>query len=135
MGQNQSAVQGNGRKLLVSTCYGILAGAIGGTLGALIYNYAASYGLDMQVLPGAAIGLPAGIAASRNTPGRKHLVLASICAVSAFCLSVYLEWANFPFVADDSLGYFVAHLLDLSPMRLVLLALSAGLGFWFGMGR
>jgi hypothetical protein len=100
--------------------------AAGGVAGYFAFGWLARQGFSALALPGVLIGLGAG----RCVPGRS-LPLAVTCGISALVLGVFAEWKHFPFLADDSLGYFLAHLLDLRPFTLLMLALGGFAGFWF----
>jgi hypothetical protein len=61
--------------------------------------------------------------------------LGVVCGVLATLLGIVTEWRFFPFIADGSFGYFVAHLHDLKMTTLVSIAVGGLFGFWFGRGR
>ena len=53
----------------------------------------------------------------------------------ALCLGGFTEWKFAPFVKDGSLSYFVAHVHQLKPVTLIMIAMGGAFGVWFGMGR
>lgn len=104
-----------------------LAGAlVGGAAGFFAFGWLAGQGFYAMALPGIALGVGAGIAATDRS-----LTLAMLCGALALLLSIFAEWKNFPFVQDDSLGYFLTHLFDLRPFTLLMLAVGTVGGFWF----
>jgi hypothetical protein len=109
---------------------GVLGGTVGGAVGFLIFQWLARRGLYGMMIPGAMIGLGAGLAAR----GRS-LSLGVLCAVAATALAVIAEWMIFPFVKDKSLSFFLAHLHELSASTLIMMGLGALFAFWFGQGR
>jgi hypothetical protein len=76
------------------------------------------------VLPGGLLGIGAGW--TRN----KSLGLAIACGIAALALGIFSEWASAPWQKDESLGYFLKHLLDLSPVTLIMIAVGGAVGFW-----
>lgn len=107
------------------------AGAVGGAvLGCLAFYFLLTLGFYGMVLPGALIGLGCGAqsAARSNAVGVAAALLALI-------VSLLTEWHFFPFLADNSLSYFLAHLGDLKTMTMLTIAAGVFAGFWFGRGR
>ena len=109
---------------------GVLGGVLGGVVGFFVFQWLARSNLYGMVIPGAAVGLGAGLAAR----GRS-LVLGIICAVGAIGLSVFAEWSVFPFVKDTSLSFFLAHVHELHPWKLIMMGIGGVLAFWLGQGR
>jgi len=108
----------------------VLAGAVvGGVLGFALFQWILSYGLYALILPGAMVGLGAGLFAHRS------LWLAIGCGVLALALGVVTEWHAMPFVKDRSLGFFLAHLHHLSPVTLVMIAVGGIIGFAIPFGQ
>jgi hypothetical protein len=108
-----------------------LAGAVvGGVVGYFVFRLLASQGLYGIMIPGALLGLGAGLAARG-----KSIPLGVVCAVAAIALAIYAEWTMFPFIKDKSLGFFVAHVHELRLSKLVMIGLGALFAFWFGVGR
>lgn len=107
-----------------------LCGAlVGGFLGYLLFFWMAAHGFYGLVLPGGLLGLGAGIVKNRS------IGVAVACGLLATALGLFTEYRFAPFVADASLAYFVAHVLDLSPVTLVMVALGGFLGFWVPFRR
>ncbi|MCE5268684.1 MAG: hypothetical protein LLG00_12440 [Planctomycetaceae bacterium] len=57
-----------------------------------------------------------------------------MCALLAVPLGLLTEWKVEPFVADDSLGYFVRHLHELQPVTFVMIGLGVVFAYWIGRG-
>ncbi len=65
---------------------------------------------------------------------RRSLPLAAVCGALALALGIFSEWRAFPFVADDSFGYFLAHLHQLRPVSMVMIGLGAVFGMYLALG-
>ena len=103
----------------------VLAGALaGGVLGHLGFVWLVSQGFYAMILPGGLLGLGAGLARYGN------LALAIVCGVLALGFGLVSEWRVFPFVADESFTYFIAHVYLLKPMSLIMIAIGTFFGFW-----
>ncbi|MHC4176210.1 MAG: hypothetical protein ACYSWU_01815 [Planctomycetota bacterium] len=109
---------------------GLLGAAGGGAIGYFVFFLLARQGLYAIVLPGALLGLGCG-ALSRG----KSNLLGVVCGLLGLLLGVFIEWRFAPFVADNSLWFFVTHLDDLATIKLVMIALGGLFAFWFGRGR
>lgn len=112
---------------IVREFLGVVGAAVGGLLGVLAFRWMWSYGYYALVLPGALLGLGAGIGA-----GRTSWVRGVVCAVAALALGLGVEAYYRPFELDDSLGYFLRHLHQLQPPTLIMLAAGTLLGGWLG---
>jgi hypothetical protein len=100
----------------------ICCGLLGGTFGYLAFAWLLTQGFYGLVLPGGMLGLAAGI--PRNT----SRAVAVVCGVLALGLGLYTEWRFFPFKADGSFGYFLAHLHQLKPISWLMLAVGTVMG-------
>ena len=109
-----------------------LAGAIAGAvLGLIAFTLLIKYvGVYAMAIPGALVGVVCGYCISRRI-----LVLGIVCAAIAAATMVLAEWWNFPFQKDDSLGFFLQNLGQLSGLFWISLLLGSGLAFWFGQGN
>lgn len=108
-----------------------IAGAIGGAvIGYIGFSLMMKMGLYALVLPGAMIGLGCGAQS-----GAHSWPLAIFAGLAALCLTVFIEWHFFPFVADESFGYFVSNLTDLRTGTQLMMGAGTFAGFWFGRGR
>jgi hypothetical protein len=108
-----------------------MAGAvIGAVVGWFALGWVIDQGFYGLALPGALVGLACG--AISGGVSRANAIL---CAALAAVLGIVLEWWHFPFVADESFGFFVTHLHELRGITWLMLVLGAIFGFWFGRGR
>jgi hypothetical protein len=110
-----------------------LAGAlVGGLIGYFLFRWLRVRGMAGYAIPGGLIGICAGLLAR----GKSYL-LAAVCAIAAFFLTVYLEWSAAPFRQDGSFLYFLTHLhqMDGAAFKLAILALGVACAYWLGRGR
>lgn len=108
-----------------------LAGALVGAIaGYVLFRLLLRSGLYGIMVPGALLGFGAALAARG-----KSQVLGIICAVAAIGLAIWAEWSVMPFIKDNSFGFFLAHLHELPPMHLIMMALGVAAAYWFGQGR
>jgi hypothetical protein len=108
-----------------------LAGAvIGGVLGWFAFEWLMEQGFYGLALPGALIGIGCGLLS-----GGTSELNGVLCAAAAAIVALILEWRHFPFVADESFGYFVTHLHQVRGIAWLMVVLGAVFGFWFGRGR
>ena len=104
-----------------------MAGAV---VGYFLFVWILRQGFYALILPPALMGLGAGLAAKvRSQP------FSIGCAIAGLLLALFCEWKGAPFVADDSLGYFVAHLHQLRPVTLIMVALGAYFSYRFSLAR
>ena len=101
----------------------------GGILGYFVFSWLASQGFYALALPGGLLGLGAGIGKTRS------VLLAVICGLAATALGLFTEWRFEPFIKDDSLGYFIAHVFQLTPVTLALILVGGLIGFWIPFRR
>jgi hypothetical protein len=109
---------------------GVVGAVVGGAVGYFVFQWLARQGLYGMMIPGALLGLGAGLAAR----GRS-ITLGIVCAVAAVVLAAIAEWQMFPFVKDKSLSFFLAHLHQLRLSTLIMIGLGAVFAYWFGQGR
>ena len=109
---------------------GLLGAALGGCLGYFAFFWIARQGFYALLLPPALLGLGAGLCAR----GRS-VFLAVICSVAGLALGLFTEWRLAPFVADDSLAYFITHVHTLKPITMIMLGLGVFLSYRFALGR
>jgi len=108
---------------------GALAGA---AIGIVVFTLLVRYvGVYAMAIPGALVGLICSYAARQRS-----LVLGIICALIAAATMILAEWWNFPFKKpNESLGFFLQNLGQLSSLFWISLLLGGGLAFWFGQGN
>lgn len=105
-------------------------GAIAGSLiGPQVFVWIAKQGFYAVALPGAFVGVGAGIAIRH----RSH-VFAAVCGIFAAFICVYSDWKIRPFIADDSFAYFLRSIGKLSPIIKIMILLGGALGYWFSLG-
>jgi len=108
-----------------------LAGAIaGGILGHFAFLWIARQGFYALMLPGALVGIGGGMFVKYRSVARGIL-----CAILALVFGLLSEWRFAPFLADEGLGYFLAHIFELRPITLLMVAGGVAFGFWFSAGR
>jgi hypothetical protein len=63
--------------------------------------------------------------------------LGAVCAVAGLCLTIFAEWTAAPFVADESLQFFLTHLHKLNnfSVKAMITAVGVALAYWLGQGR
>jgi hypothetical protein len=110
--------------------FGLLGAVAGGCLGYFAFFWIAQQGFYALVVPPALLGLAAGVCARQRSPA-----LAAICGVAGLALGIFIEWRASPFLADNSLSYFLAHLHALRPITLIMLALGAFLSYRLALGH
>jgi hypothetical protein len=101
----------------------------GGMVGYLAFAWLVGQGFYALAIPGATLGLGCGLSS-----GQRSMITGVACGIVATLLGIFIEWRFFPFVNDDSLGYFVSHLFELQAVTLLMIAAGGLLGTYFGMG-
>ncbi len=109
---------------------GCIGAIIGAAIGYLLFRWLLKQGLYGIVLPGALLGLGAGLAARARS-----LALGTACAIAAVVVTIVAEWVAMPFAKDTSFTFFVTHLHALPPAKLLMMACGVALAFWMGQGR
>jgi hypothetical protein len=107
----------------------IVGAVVGGIVGYFGFLWLGRHGFYGMVLPGGLIGIGAGLGKS------KSFVPAILCAVAAIALGFFADWKFEPWVKDDSLGYYLRHIPDLSPVTLIMIAVGAVIAFWIPFRR
>ena len=75
------------------------------------------------------LGLTASyFARCRSTP------LAIVCAIAGLALGLYTEWRYAPFIKDDSFSFFLTHVHEKQPIKLLMLALGVFMCYRFALG-
>lgn len=108
----------------------VLGGAVlGGLVGYFGFFWLTRQGFYGLVLPGGLLGLGAGVAKCRwRWP-------SVVCGVMALALSLFTRWQFATFDADDSFGYFLTHVHQLSTVTLLMIAGGTAIGFWVPFRR
>jgi hypothetical protein len=99
-------------------------------LGYYAFRWLGEHGFYALVLPGTMIGLGFGVCSGIRSPWG-----AVLCGIAGVAFGLFIECHWFPFRADQSLGYFLAHLLDLPLFTLLLVLLGGVFSAWLGLGR
>ena len=115
------------RNTVIRAVPSLLGAAAGGALGYLTYRWILKQGFYALMMPGALLGLGCYGLARHPSRGR-----GAACALAAVALGLVSEWSAFPFVADASLAYFLAHAHHLRPITLVMIAAGAFVAFLVG---
>lgn len=103
----------------------VLAGAtLGGVIGYFAFFWLVRQGFYGLILPGALVGLGAGIFPNRS------VALSFICGGLALALGLFAEWRFAPFLKDVGLGFFLTHIHQLRPITLIMIGAGAFIGFW-----
>src|SRR5262245_46123250 len=114
---------------LVALARGIGGALLGAVAGFAIFTLLTRFGLYAIAVSGALVGLTCGWFSQRRS-----LVLGIVCIVVAALTIIFAEWWNFPFVKDESLGFFLQNLGSVQRLFWLSLLIGGGLAFWFGLG-
>ncbi len=114
-------------RVVVSNLLGLIGAAVGGVVGYVGFLWLLGSGFYAMILPGGLVGLGCNLLARHHSTPR-----GVVCAVAGAALGLFAEWRGRPFAKDDSLGYFLAHLTELSSITWLMIAAGAFLAFWFG---
>ena len=102
---------------------------MGGTIGYFIFGWLFQQGLYALLIPPTLLGYGAGfLARQRSVP------LGGVCAVLGLGLGLFTEWKFSPFIANDKLSYFLAHVHELRPMTLIMLLIGTVLAYRAAVG-
>ena len=108
---------------------GLLSAFIGGAAGYLAFQWLLGLGIYVLPLPGALLGVAAGLGKGRSMP------LSVTSSVLAFLLGILTQWDYAPFSQDPGLWFFVTHLHQLPIFAMLSVVLGAFLGFWLPFHR
>jgi len=112
-----------------STLLAIVGAVVGGTLGYLAFFWIAAQGYYGMVLPGGLLGIGAGIGRVRS------VWMAAAFGAAALCLGLFTEWRFAPFRENEGFWFFLTHLTDKPPIKLLMIAAGGVLGFWVPFRR
>ena len=104
---------------------GLAGGIVGGVAGYFLVGWLARQGFYAVALPGVLLGIGGGWLG----PGRSK-VFSIVCGGVGLALGLLTEWGHF-FSSNHSLGFFLAHVFDLPPISLIMIAVGALAAFWF----
>jgi hypothetical protein len=107
----------------------LIGAAAGGAAGYGLFWLARQYGFYAIVLPGAMVGIGAGLARNRS------VAMALLCGVLAIGLGLFTEWKSRPFIKDGRIEYFITHIHELTPITLGLIGVGGFIGFWMPFRR
>ena len=110
--------------------FGIVGAIAGAVAGCLIFDWLLGYGMYAMILPGALTGLGAGTASRKEC-----LKVGVVSGIVALATGIFLEWKHLPFVADESLSFFLRNLFQINPIHLLMIFAGGFAGYWFGKGR
>lgn len=119
----------NGNQV-IELARGLAGAAIGGAVGYYVFAWILGYGLYAMILPGAALGFGFSLCTQQRST-----LNGIICAVLAVGLGFFAEWKEMPFAQDDSFGFFVSHIHQLTPVTLIMIAVGGLLAYWSANGR
>jgi hypothetical protein len=123
----------------------LLAALVAGILGILATSFLDRYGLYAMILPGGFVAMGATL-----FPSRSRYILPLACALYALAISLFTEWYNHPFLADPFLAdtfrtdtfrlfrsffYFLAHIPNLTPVTLLMIAAGTALAFFLPLSH
>lgn len=114
-------------RLVIGTALSLVGAAVGTAIGLLIFNWFYNQNLYAMVVPGATLGLGSHLVALDRSKVR-GVVLAGL----AIAVGLLAESHYFPFVADDRLSYFLAHIPSIIPAHLLMIAIGGIFGYWWG---
>jgi hypothetical protein len=114
-------------RLGLSNLLGLVGAVVGGVLGFYTFGWLEDHGFYALAIPGAFLGLGCGLLAQHRSRPR-----GIACAVAALALMLFTEWKFHPFVDDRSFTFMLAHLKDLSPVTLLLIAIGVVIAYWVG---
>jgi len=109
---------------------GLLGATAGGVLGYIVFFWALRQGYYALMVPGGLIGLGGGLLVKDRS-----VIRATLCGIFGAGLGLYAEWRHAPFIADQSLGYFLTHLHKLQSITLVMLAVGTAFAAWLSLGK
>jgi hypothetical protein len=105
----------------------LIGAAVGGAIGYAVFRWMYSQGFYAVILPGAFLGLGAGLLSRERSSLR-----GAVLGLAGFLLGSYADWELYPFKADDSFGYFLSHIHRIEPVQLLMIALGGFFAYWWG---
>lgn len=111
-------------RLLVSHGLGLVGAVLGGVLGHRIFVWLYQQGFYGLMIPGALLGLGCNLFSSRPSKAR-----GVACGIAGVVLGLYSQYV---FQGTKTFGYLVAHVYELTPITLIMIAAGGGFAFWLG---
>jgi hypothetical protein len=102
----------------------LIGAAVGGIVGYFGFFWLTRQGFYALAIPGAFVGFGAGVVKNRST------LVAIDCGIAATALGIFAEYRFAPFIADDSVGYFLTHLHQLKPLTWIMILIGGAVGFY-----
>jgi len=112
---------------ITSNILGLIGAVAGAVLGYYTIQWLRHYNLYGMMIPGALLGLGCGLLAQHPSQVR-----GVICGLAAIGLGLFTEWSFFPFIDDNSPGYFLKNITALTPVTLGMIAAGAFFACWLG---
>ena len=122
-------MKSSGRDIVMNIVPGLIGAAIGGFVGLVAYDWGIGQNLKAGVVPGAFVGLGAGLLSARPS-----MIRGAICGLAALGIGLFAEWKNFPFKDDGSFSYFLAHVHQLQPLTILMIVVGTIVGWRWGGG-
>ncbi len=107
-------------------CVGAIVGVV---VGALVTNLAAKSNIYALIAVGPLAGYGARLLANLGAR-RTDLFLGIMAAVISLAGGIWTEWWVWPFLADNTLPYFVQHLAEVKPIDLLVIGVGAAIAFF-----
>ena len=115
---------------LKNMAIGLAGAAVGGVIGYFAAVWIVHQGFYAMMIPGALLGWGGGVLVKNRSVPR-----AAVCGVAALALGLFTDWRVERFTADASLSYYLAHIHQLQPITLLMIAAGGAFGFWFSLGK
>jgi hypothetical protein len=119
-----------GNEKAVNFLLASMGALVGGAMGFFLFVWLVHQNFYAMIVPGATMGLGAALLLKERS-----LAFGAALGILALFLGVFAEWWTMPFVADDSLGYFLTHLHQLKPITFIMIVLGGVFAVWIGQGR
>ncbi len=115
------------RTRIISNTLGLIGATAGGVFGYVVFWWFARNGFFAMIVPGGMLGLGCGLLARHGSQAR-----GAFCGLAALGLGLYTDWSFEPFVADKSLGYYLAHVHQVNLVAQLMIGAGALVAYWLG---